>query len=72
MKRNKFAYLFSKPLGNHTVKIDEKIPGKIMENTMEYCQSEKVEPCGHSRVLSWLFSNLTLSIVCRFNKNAFK
>ena len=45
MKLNKFAYLYSKPLGNHTLKIMKKYleiyfkkPGKIME----FCQSEKV------------------------------
>ena len=45
MKLNKFAYLYSKPLGNHTLKIMKKYleiyfkkPGKIME----FCQSKKV------------------------------
>ena len=30
MKLNKFAYLYSKPLGNHTLKINEKIPGNLL------------------------------------------
>ena len=45
MKLNKFAYLYSKPLGNH----NEKIPGNLLKKTwknhgniMEFCQSEKV------------------------------
>ena len=48
MKLNKFAYLYSKPLGNHTLKIMKKyleIYFKNLENhgnIMEFCQSEKV------------------------------
>ena len=48
MKLNKFAYLYSKPLGNHTLKIMKKIPGNLLKpwknhgNIMEFCQSEKV------------------------------
>ena len=29
MKLNKFAYLYSKPLGNLTLKIMKKIPGNL-------------------------------------------
>ena len=32
MKLNKFAYLYSKPLGNHTLKIMKKIPGNSLKN----------------------------------------
>ena len=32
MKLNKFAYLCSKPLGNHTLKIMKKIPGNLLKN----------------------------------------
>ena len=53
MKLNKFAYL--KPLGNHTLKIMKKIPGNLLKKTwknhgniMEFCQSEKWEPCGYT------------------------
>ena len=49
MKLDKFAYLYSKPLGNHTLKIMKKIPGNLLKKTskyhgniMEFCQSEKV------------------------------
>ena len=49
MKLNKFAYLYSEPLGNHTLKIMKKIPGNSLKKTwknhgniMEFCQSEKV------------------------------
>ena len=48
MKLNKFAYLYSKPLVSHTLKIMKKIPGNLLKKTwknhgnMEFCQSEKV------------------------------
>ena len=32
MKLNKFAYYYSKPLGNHTLKIIKKIPGNLLKN----------------------------------------
>ena len=32
MKLNQFAYLYSKPLGNHTLKIMKKIPGNLLKN----------------------------------------
>ena len=32
MKLNKFAFLYSKPLGNHTLKINKKIPGNLLKN----------------------------------------
>ena len=32
MKLNKFAYLYSKPLLNHTLKIVKKIPGNLLKN----------------------------------------
>ena len=32
MKLNKFTNLYSKPLGNHTVKIMKKIPGNLLKN----------------------------------------
>ena len=47
MKLNKFAYLYSKLLGNHTLKIMKKIPGNLLKNLekswiMEFCQPKKV------------------------------
>ena len=52
MKLNKFAYLYSKPLGNHTLKILKKIrgnllkkPGKIMEISWNFVSPKKWEPC---------------------------
>ena len=49
MKLNKFSYLYSKPLGNRTLKIMKKKPWKFTKKTwknhgniMEFCQSEKV------------------------------
>ena len=32
MKLNKFAYLYSKPLGNHTLKMMKKLPGNLLKN----------------------------------------
>ena len=32
MKLNKFAYLYSKLIGNHTLKIMKKIPGNLLKN----------------------------------------
>ena len=48
MKLNKFAHLYSKPLGSHTLKIMEKYleiyfkTWKNDENIVEFCQSKKV------------------------------
>ena len=33
MKLNKSAYLYSKPLGNHTLKIMKKIPENLLKKT---------------------------------------
>ena len=33
MKLSKFAYLYSKPLGNHALKIMKKIPGNLLKKT---------------------------------------
>ena len=33
MKLNKFAYLYSKPLGTHTLKIMKIIPGNLLKKT---------------------------------------
>ena len=35
MKLSKFAYLYSKPLGNHTLKIMKKIPGNLFKNLVK-------------------------------------
>ena len=48
MKLNMFAYLYSKPLGNHSLNIMKKYyeftlkTWKNHGNIMEFCQSEKV------------------------------
>ena len=49
MKLNIIAYLYSKPLGNHTLKIMKKIPGnllkkpgKIMEISWNFVSPKKV------------------------------
>ena len=58
MKLYKFAYLSSKPLGNHTLKIMKntwkftKKPGKIMEISWNFVSQKKWEPChGNSYVI---------------------
>ena len=52
MKLNKFAYLYSNPLGNHSLKIILKNleiyfkkPGKIMEISWNFVSPKKWEPC---------------------------
>ena len=47
MKLNKFAYLYSKPLGNHTLKIMKKIPGNLLKNveiSWNFVSPKKWEP----------------------------
>ena len=52
MKLNKFAYLYSKLLGNHTLKsngkkyleIYKKKPGKIMEISWNFVSLKEWEP----------------------------
>ena len=58
MKLNNFAYLYSNPLGNHSLKIMKKIPGNLLKKTwknhgniMEFCQSEKVGTLGKRLVV---------------------
>ena len=71
MKLKKFAYLYSKPLGNHTLKIMKKIPGNLLKiwknhgNIMEFCWSEKV-----GTLRSEPFSIVT-ELVVRFGKGTF-
>ena len=51
MKLNKFAYLYSKPLGNHTLKIMKKIPGNLLKNlekSWNFCRSKKVGTLGRN------------------------
>ena len=48
MKLNKFAYLYSKPLGNDTLKIMKKIPGNLLKNleiSWNFVSPKKWEPC---------------------------
>ena len=52
MKPNKLAYLYSKPLGNNTLKIMKKNtwkftknPGKIREMSWNFVSLKKWEPC---------------------------
>ena len=65
MKPNRFAYLYSKPLGNHTLKIMKKyleIYLKTWKNhgNMEFCQSEKVGTL-ISFILNLLHAKITVS-----------
>ena len=48
MKLGKFAYLYSKPLGNHTLKIMKKIPENLFKNleiSWNFVSPKKWEPC---------------------------
>ena len=48
MKLNNFTYLYSKPLGNHTLKITKKIPGNLLkklEKSWNFVSPKKWEPC---------------------------
>ena len=47
MKLNKFAYLYSKPLGNHTLKIMKNILGNLLKNleiSWNFVSLKKWEP----------------------------
>ena len=47
MKLNKFAYLYLKPLGNHTLKIMKKAPGNLLKNlekSWNFVSPKKWEP----------------------------
>ena len=47
MNLNKFAYLYSKPLGNHTLKIMKKIPRNLLKNleiSWNFVSPKKWEP----------------------------
>ena len=47
MKLNKFAYLYSKLLGNHTLKIMKKISGNLLKNleiSWNFVSPKKWEP----------------------------
>ena len=55
MKFNKFAYLYLKPLGNHTLKIMEKIPGNLLKNlekSWKYHGILSVRKSGNPELLS--------------------
>ena len=59
MKLNKFAYLYSKPLGNHTLKIMKKYleiyfkkTGKIMEKSWNFVSQKSRNPV-HSFMKNW-------------------
>ena len=59
MKLNKFAYLYSKPLGNHTLKIMKKIPGNLLknlENSWKYHGILLVRKSGNPVIFPYSFS----------------
>ena len=50
MKLDKFEYLYSKPLGNHTLKMMKKIPGnllKTLEKSWKYHGILSVQKSGN-------------------------
>ena len=58
MKLNKFAYLYLKALGNHTLKIMKKIPGNLLlknlEKSWKYHRILSVRKSGNPAYLQWL------------------
>ena len=53
MKLNMFAYLYSKPLGNHTLKIMKKYLEIYLENleiSWNFVSPKKWEPCSSALV----------------------
>ena len=59
MKLNKFEYLYSKPLGNHTLKIMKKIPGnllKTLEKSWKYHGILSVRKSGNPAQLNGNFT----------------
>ena len=70
MKLNKFAYLYSKPLGDHTLKIMRKKTWKFTKKPekswkyREICQSEKV---GTLSLLLDVFQ--LIETVCTISRN---
>ena len=78
MKLNKFAYLYSKPLGNHTLKIMKKIPGnlllkpgKIMEISWNFVSPKKWEPwiCQVKYIWFWPFTGFPPIFLLPFESN---
>ena len=56
IKLNNFAYLYSKPLGNHTLKIMKKIPGNLLKNlekSWKYHGNLSVQKSGNPGVNMW-------------------
>ena len=79
MKLNKFVYLYSKPLGNHTLKIMKKIPGnllkkpgKIMEISWNFVSPKKWEPCPSNiyfrNSFIWILMNCRVAVLI-YNKS---
>ena len=67
MQLDKFADLYSKQLGNHTLEIMKKIPGNLLQKTwknhgniMEFCQSGKVGTLNIKQFLLLLKNNVLL------------
>ena len=57
MKLSKCAYLYSKPLGNHTLKIMKKIPGNLFKNlekSWEYHGILSVQKSGNPVNVFWV------------------
>ena len=72
MKLNKFAYIYSKPLGNHTLKIMKKYleiyfkTWKNHGNIMEFCQSEKVGTLKLCSLTGFLRCSAGVALVAKF------
>ena len=70
MKLNNFAYLYSNPLGNHTLKIMKKYleiywkkPGKIMEISWNFVSPKMWEPWDILPAYEYVFINHQLILL---------
>ena len=64
MKLNKFLYLYSKPLGNHTLKITKKLPGNLLKNlekSWKYHGILSVQKSGNPVIVMGLVSRFFFS-----------
>ena len=62
MKLNKFTYLYSKPLGNHTLKIMKKIPGnslKTLKKSWKYHGISSIRKSGNPVSLLVIIFNIS-------------
>ena len=70
MKLNKFAYLYSKPLGNHTLKIMKKIPGNLVKKPGKKV-GILILSIGHNIYKVLIFTSIVKQSVCLQNNREY-